>query len=89
MPLSGGALPAVHTEVFRHGWFDEAAEMFGQDGFTPHEMRHTAPSLAISAGANVEAVQRMFGHALATVTLDVYSDSRAIDLSGLVAPRTR
>jgi len=43
--------------VFRHGWFDEAAEMIGQDGLTPHEMRHTAASLAISAGADVKAVQ--------------------------------
>ena len=48
--------------------------MIGQDGLTPHEMRHTAASLAISAGANVKAVQRMLGHASAAVTLDVYSD---------------
>lgn len=33
------------------------------EGLTPHEMRHTAASLAISAGANVKAVQRMLGHA--------------------------
>ena len=37
-------------------------------------MRHTAASLAISAGANVKAVQRMLGHASAAVTLDGYSD---------------
>ena len=30
---------------------------------TPHDLRHTAASLAISAGANVKAVQRMLGHA--------------------------
>ena len=48
--------------------------MIGQVGLTPHEMRHTAASLAISAGANVKAVQRMLGHASAAVTLDVYSD---------------
>ena len=41
---------------------------------TPHELRHTAASLAISAGANVKAVQRMLGHASAEVTLNVYSD---------------
>jgi integrase len=29
---------------------------------TPHDLRHTAASLAISAGANVKAVQRMLGH---------------------------
>ena len=47
--------------------------MIGQDGLTPHEMRHTAASLAISARANVKAMQRMLGHASAAVTLDVYS----------------
>lgn len=33
---------------------------------TPHDLRHTAASLAISAGANVKAVQRMLGHAKAS-----------------------
>ena len=28
---------------------------------TPHDLRHTAASLAVSAGANVKAVQRMLG----------------------------
>lgn len=41
---------------------------------TPHDLRHTAASLAISAGANVKAVQRMLGHASAAMTLDVYSE---------------
>lgn len=38
---------------------------------TPHDLRHTAASLAVSAGANVKAVQRMLGHAKASMTLDV------------------
>ncbi|MCW4458791.1 site-specific integrase [Microbacterium sp. MPKO10] len=41
---------------------------------TPHDLRHTAASLAISAGANVKAVQRMLGHASAAMTLDTYTD---------------
>jgi integrase len=41
---------------------------------TPHDLRHSAASLAISAGANVKAVQRMLGHAKASMTLDVYAD---------------
>lgn len=41
---------------------------------TPHDLRHTAASLAISAGANVKAVQRMLGHASAAMTLDTYAD---------------
>ncbi len=28
---------------------------------TPHDLRHTAASLALSPGANVKAVQRMLG----------------------------
>ncbi len=35
---------------------------------TPHDLRHTAASLAVSAGANVKAVQRMLGHAKASMT---------------------
>jgi len=38
------------------------------------DLRHTAASLAISAGANVKAVQRMLGHASASMTLDTYAD---------------
>jgi hypothetical protein len=41
---------------------------------TPHDLRHSAASFAVSAGANVKAVQKMLGHASAAMTLDVYSD---------------
>ena len=41
---------------------------------TPDDLRHTAASLAVSAGANVKAVRRMLGHAKASMTLDVYAD---------------
>lgn len=43
-------------------------------------MRHTAASLAVSAGANVKALQRILGHASAAVTLDVYADLFEKDL---------
>lgn len=48
----------------------------GNDNFprpTWHDLRHTAVSLAISAGANVKVVQRIAGHASATLTLDTYA----------------
>jgi len=38
----------------------------------PHQLRHTAASLAIAAGADVKVVQQMLGHASATMTLDTY-----------------
>ena len=41
---------------------------------TPHDLRHTAASLAVSAHANVKAVQRMLGHAKASMTLDTCAD---------------
>ena len=50
---------------------------------TPHDLRHTAVSLAVSAGANVKAVQRMLGHANASMTLDVYADLFDEDLDGV------
>lgn len=41
---------------------------------SPHDLRHTAAALAISAGANVKAVQTMLGHKSAAMTLNTYSD---------------
>jgi integrase len=50
---------------------------------TAHALRHTAASLAISAGANVKVVQRMLGHASAAMTLDVYADLFDSDLDAV------
>jgi integrase len=52
---------------------------------TPHDLRHTAASLAVSAGANVKALQRMLGHAKASMTLDTYADLFDDDLDGVAA----
>ncbi len=52
---------------------------------TPHDLRHTAASLAISAGANVKAVQRMLGHASAAMTLDTYADLFDDDLDDVAS----
>lgn len=56
---------------------------------TPHDLRHTAASLAISAGANVKAVQRMLGHASAAMTLDTYADLFDDDLDDVAAALSR
>lgn len=58
---------------FRPRFFDPATERAGIPGLTPHELRRTAASLAIKAGANVKVVQQMLGHASAAMTLDVYA----------------
>jgi integrase len=70
---------------FRRDVFDKAAEDAGLAGLTPHELRHTAASLAVSAGANVKAVQRMLGHGSAAMTLDVYSGLFGDDLNSVAA----
>jgi integrase len=57
---------------FRRRVFEPAARTAGVDGLVPHELRHTAASLAIAAGASVKGVQAMLGHASATLTLDRY-----------------
>ena len=52
-------------------------------GMTPYELRHTAASLAVSAGATVKAVERMLGHASAAMTLDLYAGLFADDLNAV------
>lgn len=51
---------------------------------TPHELRHTAASLAVSAGASVLGVQRLLGHEKASITLNVYADLFDHDLDDVV-----
>jgi integrase len=68
---------------FRPRVFQPAAESVGLAGVTPHDLRHTAASLAVAAGANVKAVQRMLGHASASMTLDVYADLFGDDLDAV------
>jgi len=66
---SGGP---IRVSNFRRGHFDAAAEAIGVPGLHPHELRHTAASLAIANRADVKVVQQMLGHASATMTLDIY-----------------
>jgi integrase len=65
------------------GWFAKAVAESGVPRTTPHDLRHTAASLAVSAGANVTAVQKMLGHASAAMTLDIYADLFDDDLEAV------
>ena len=56
---------------FRRNTFDPAVRLAGPAGFHPHELHHTAASLAIASGADVKVVQQMLGHKTATLTLDL------------------
>lgn len=64
--------------------FRRAAEAIGVPDLHPHDLRHTAASLSIAAGADVKVVQQMLGHASATMTLDLYGhlfDDRLDDVA--------
>ena len=81
--VSSKAGGVLRNGNFRRGWFDDAAASIGIPGLTPHELRHTCASLAVSAGANVKALQRMLGHSSAKETLDTYSDLFDEDLDSV------
>ncbi|MCW2649771.1 MAG: site-specific recombinase XerD [Mycobacterium sp.] len=65
------------------GRFASAVRKAGAHAITPHDLRHTCASLAISAGVNVLALQRMLGHTSAKVTLDTYADLFDDDLDAV------
>lgn len=67
------------------GWFSRALRRCGLPHMTLHDLRHTAASLMIHAGANVKMVQRQLGHRSAAMTLDTYADLFDGDLDVLAA----
>ncbi|MCU1362767.1 MAG: site-specific integrase [Acidimicrobiaceae bacterium] len=77
------------TPTHTSGWFAGARKRSHEidltfpRALTLHDLRHTAASLAISAGANVKAVQRMLGHASAAMTLDTYAELFDDDLDAV------
>jgi integrase len=77
---TGAALRSPN--FLRRVWQPSVAEC-GLGEMVPHDLRHTAASLAISAGASVKAVQRMLGHVSAQITLDRYSHLFDDDLETL------
>lgn len=80
-PASRGGY--LRNSNFRRGSFDRAASAVGLEGLVPHELRHTAASLAIHSGANIKVVQSMMGHASATMTWDLYGHLYDDDLDNV------
>lgn len=72
----------LRSDKYRRA-FLKACKKVGIASATPHDLRHTAASLAISEGANPKVVQRMLGHASAAMTLDVYADLFDDDLAAV------
>jgi len=78
----GGYLPRPKSS---NGWFTRAVKSAGVQAITPHDLRHTCASLAVSAGVNVLALARMLGHKDPSVTLRVYADLFDTDLDAVAA----
>lgn len=78
----GGYLPRPKST---RGWFAAAVKKAKVHPITPHDLRHTCASLAVSAGVNVLALQRMLGHTSAKVTLDTYADLFDDDVDAVAA----
>jgi integrase len=77
--LLGSGTEHLRRPSSQDGWFAAAVKRARRDdptfpAISPHDLRHTAASLAISSGANAKVVQRMLGHASAAMTLDTYAD---------------
>jgi len=92
--LFGGGEHHLRLPNSKDGWFAGAVRRARKidptfQHVSPHDLRHTAASLAISAGANVKAVQRMLGHASASMTLDTYADLFDDDLDHVAGALSR
>ncbi|GAA4176340.1 tyrosine-type recombinase/integrase [Gryllotalpicola koreensis] len=73
--LFGDGENYLKTPDYRDGWYAGAKKRAGlPESLTIHDLRHSAASFAVAAGANVKALQRMLGHESAAMTLDVYAD---------------
>jgi integrase len=67
------------------GWFAGAVKRAKVQKITPHDLRHSCASIAISFGVNVLALSRMLGHTSAKVTLDTYTDLFDTDLDAVAS----
>lgn len=81
--LTGGYILRPDTARGRGSWWTAGVRKARLEHLTPHDLRHTAASLGVSAGANVKVLQRMLGHKSAAMTLDTYADLFEDDLAGV------
>lgn len=66
----------------RTGWLTVSVEKTEgvPDYMPPHDLRHTAVSLATHAGVNPKLVQRIAGHHTFAQTMETYADLYDADL---------
>ena len=75
--------PLRRTNFRRDVWAPACRTAGMPEGFLVHDLRDTAATLMISAGASIKAVQRALGHASAAMTLDTYGSLFEDDLEDL------
>jgi integrase len=83
--LWSAAGSVLRVSTWRPRVFNPARDALGEDfpKVTPHDLRHTAASLVVSAGGNVLALARMLGHESPKMTLETYADLFDTDLDAL------
>lgn len=59
------------TTFFKH--FKRITAGIGRPDARPHDLRHTAATVAIANGSDIKSVQSLLGHATAAFTMDVYA----------------
>ncbi|WP_269457598.1 tyrosine-type recombinase/integrase [Auraticoccus monumenti] len=52
--------------------WSQATVAIGRQGLRVHDLRHTAASVWLGSGADPKVVQRVLGHATASMTMDLY-----------------
>jgi len=62
-----------YTTSFFYKRFKKIVASIGRPDARPHDLRHTAATIAIASGADIKSVQDMLGHATAGFTLDKYA----------------
>ena len=63
--------PIYPTEPTR--WTQKFIKRHNLPNVSPHDLRHTAATLAIESGASLKAVQILLGHQDSTTTMDFYA----------------
>ena len=63
--------PIYPTEPTR--WQSKFVKRHGLKNVSPHDLRHTAASLAIEAGASLKSVQMLLGHEDSATTMEFYA----------------
>lgn len=70
--FGGKMKPTFDYRSWRRNEWRDALRLAGLDDRTPYEMRHTFATLALQAGAPIDAVAEVMGHSSVEITFDYY-----------------